>query len=267
MRLVKYILLIVIITLTLSSVISCKHEENIKIVKLGVMDGPEANEWEAAKKIALTRYGLHIKLIRFSNYTLPNEALNNGDIDANAFQHVPFLNAQIKARGYKIIPIANTFLNPIVMYSHKITQLSQLKAGDTIGIPNDPSNEARALLLLQKGNVIKLRQKVSFNATPIDIISNPKRLKIVELPVEQLPRALKDLTAAIITNNFAGAAGLDPHQGLLTEDADSPYMNIIATRPQDKDKQKIKQMIKAFQTPEVIAIAKKVSNNNVVVGW
>lgn len=266
MHFIRYLLFITIISLALG-LASCKSHENTNVIKLGVMEGPEANEWEVAKKIALTRYGLQIKLIKFTDYTLPNEALNNGDIDANAFQHVPFLNAQIKARGYKIIPVANTFLNPIVMYSHKITQLSQLKIGDMIGIPNDPSNEARALLLLQKGNLIKLRSKVGVNATPIDIISNPKQLKFVELPAAQLPRALKDVTAAIITNNFASAADLDPHQGLLIEDAHSPYMNVIVIRTKDKDKQSIRQMIKAFQTPEVITIAKKVSNGNIVVGW
>lgn len=266
MKLIKYVLLIAIIPLVLA-LASCNHHPSTKVIKLGTMEGPEAAEWETAKKIALKRYGLHIKLIKFSSYNLPNEALNSGDLDANAFQHLPFLEAEIKARGYKLIPITKTFLSPTALYSKKITQLSQLKKGDKIGVPNDPSNEARALLLLQKGNLIKLRKGTGVTATPVDIISNPKQLKIVELPADQLPRSLQDLAAAVITNNFATAAGLKLSDGLLIEDIDSPYMNVIVIRPQDKDKKEIKQLVKAFQTPEVIAVAKKVSNGAVVAGW
>ena len=262
----KYILLILIIPLALG-LVACKHHEENNLVKVGIIDGPDTAEWEAAQKVALKNYGLHIKLVKFSNYTLPNEALNDGSLDANAFQHVPFLDAQIKARGYKLVPVAKTFLNPTALYSKKIKKLAELKIGDKIGIPNDPSNEARALLLLQQGKLIKLKKGAGLTATPIDITSNPKHLKIVELPAAQLPRALKDLTAAIINGDYAGPAGLNPKKSLLVEDSDSLYMNIIVTRPQDKDKKKIKELIKSFQSPEVKAVGLKISHGNSVAGW
>ena len=262
----KYIGLILLLPLTLG-LTACKHHEANNIVKVGIIDGPDTTEWEAAQKVALKNYGLEIKLVKFSNYTMPNEALNDGSIDANAFQHVPFLNAQIKARGYKLIPAAKTFLNPIALYSKKITSLSQLKKGDKIGIPNDPSNEARALLLLQQGKLITLKKGADLNATPIDITKNPKQLKIVELPAAQLPRALKDLTAAVINDDYAEPAGLNLKQSLLIESSDSPYMNVIVIRPQDKNKKKIQKLIKAFQSPEVKAVGIKISHGNSIAGW
>jgi len=266
MRIIKYIMLLLIIPLTLG-LTACKPHEKSNVVKVGIIDGPDTVEWEVAQKIALKRYGLHIKLVKFLDYTIPNTALNDGDIDANAFQHLPFLDAQIKARGYKLIPIAKTFVYPIAMYSKKIKKLSQIKNGDEISVPNDPSNEARALLLLQQGKLITLKKGTGVNATPIDIAKNPKHLKIVELPAAQLPRSLKDVTASVINNDFAGPAGLNPKKALLVENADSPYMNIIVIRPQDRNKKKIIEMVKSFQTPEVKAIGKKISNGNSIPGW
>ena len=266
MRIIKFIILLLIIPLSLG-LTACKPHEKDNVVKIGIIDGPDTVEWETAQKIALQRYGLHIQLVKFSDYTLPNEALNSGDIDANAFQHLPFLKAQIKARGYKLIPAAKTFVYPMAMYSKKITQLSQIKKGDKIAVPNDPSNEARALLLLQQGKLITLKKNTNVTATPIDIINNPKHLKIVELPAAQLPRALQDVAAAVINNDFAGPAGLNPKTALLVENADSPYMNIIVIRPQDKNKKKIIEAIKAFQTPEVKAVGKKISNGNAIAGF
>ena len=233
---------------------ACKHHEANNIVKVGIIDGPDTAEWEAAQKVALKNYGLHIKLVKFSNYTMPNEALNDDSIDANAFQHVPFLDAQIKARGYKLVTIAKTFLNPIALYSKKVTSLAQLKKGDKIGIPNDPSNEARALLLLQQGKLITLKKGAGLTATPVDIAKNPKQLKMVELPAAQLPRALKDLTAAVVNDDYAEPASLNPKKSLLVESSDSPYMNVIVVRSQDKNKKKIQELIKSFQSPEVKAV-------------
>lgn len=266
MEKLKYLGLILLIPLLLG-LTSCKRHEANNVVTVGIIDGPDTAEWEAAQKVALTKYDLHIKLVKFSNYTMPNEALNDGNIDANAFQHVPFLDAQIKARGYKLMPVAKTFLNPIALYSKKITSLAQLKPNDKIGVPNDPSNEARALLLLQQGKLITLKKNAGLTATPVDIIKNPKHLKIVELPAAQLPRALKDLTAAVINNDYAQPAGLNSKQALLVESANSPYMNVIVVRPQDKNKKKIKELIKSFQSPEVKAIGLKISHGNSIAGW
>lgn len=268
MKIFKSLLLLLCLFLSISVMTGCsKHKEAANVVKVGIIDGPDTVMWEKAQEIAYRKYGLHIVLVKFSDYVMPNEALNNGDIDANAFQHVPFLNAQIKSRGYKLIPIANTFVYPIAMYSQKIKSIKQLKSGDTIAIPNDPSNEARALLLLQQGGLIKLRKGAGVNATPIDVISNPKNLKFQEINAAQLPRVLPDVAAAIITNDYAGPAGLDPHKALLMENAHSPYMNVIVIRPSEKNEKKIIEMVKAFQTPEVKAITLKISKGNAIAGW
>jgi D-methionine transport system substrate-binding protein len=268
MKLTKIITGSILLALSAMSLIGChSHKEANDVVKVGIIDGPDTVLWEAAQKNALQKYGLHIELVKFSDYVLPNEALNSGDIDANAFQHVPFLDEQIKSRGYKLIPIAKTFVYPIAMYSQKIKSIKQLKTGDTIAIPNDPSNEARALLLLQQGHLVTLRKNADINATPADIASNPKKLVIKEIDAAQLPRVLPDVTAAIINNDYAGPAGLTPKTALLIENANSPYINVIVIRPNEKGKKKITEMIAAFQTPEVKALSKKISHGNAIAGW
>ena len=247
----------------------CQTKEKKDVVTVGIIDGPDTAEWDAAKKVALKKYNLNIKLVMFSDYTLPNEALNNGEIDANAFQHVPYLDAQIKSRGYKnIVAVAKTFLYPMAMYSNKITKLSEIKAGDKIAVPNDPSNESRALLLLQKSGLITLKKGVGVNATVVDIVKrNPADLKIIELPGAQLPRSLSDVTAAIINNDFAQPAGLNPNKAIVVESADSPYMNVIAVRKQNQNDKKIQEMIRSFQTPEVKSLTYRISDGNAVAGW
>ena len=267
MKTIKYIVILTCLCFGLSMLASCKQKEAANVVKVGIIDGPDTVLWQAAQTIALKKYGLHIQLVKFSDYVMPNEALNNGDIDANAFQHVPFLNAQIKSRGYKLIPIAKTFVYPIAMYSHKIKSIKQLKIGDIIAIPNDPSNESRALLLLQQGHLITLRKGAGVNATPIDVVSNPKKLTFQEINAAQLPRVLSDVAAAIITNDYAGPAGLNPQTALIVENANSPYMNVIVIRPADKNNKKIKEIVAAFQTPTVKALSIKISKGNAVAGW
>jgi D-methionine transport system substrate-binding protein len=259
----------VVFTLAFSAMglISCKHSDSANTVKIGIIDGPDAPLWESAQKTALEKYKLNIVLVKFSDYNMPNEALNSGDIDANAFQHVPFLNAQIAAHGYKLVPVANTFVFPVALYSSKITKLSQITDGAKIAIPNDPSNEARALLLLQRAGLITLKTGKGVNATVIDIINNPRHLKVLELDAAQLPRVLSDVTGAIINNDYAEPAGLNPKSALLVEDSHSPYMNIIVVRTQDKDSVKIQEAIKSFQTPEVKALSQKIYNGNSVAGW
>ncbi len=268
MKIFKHIIILICLVLSISLLASCgKTKEAANVVSVGIIDGPLTPTWEVAQKIALKKYGLHIKLVKFSDYTLPNVALNDGDIDANSFQHIPFLNDKIKARGFKLIPIATTFTFPIAMYSKKLTSLTQIKSGSKIAIPNDPSNESRALLLLQKANLITLRKGAGVTATPIDIIKNPKNLKLIELAAAQLPRVLQDVTAAIITNDYAGPAGLNPNKALLVESKDSPYMNVIVIRPDEKNSKKIKEMIAAFQTPAVKATALKVSHGVAIAGF
>ncbi len=233
-----------------------KHDPNI--VKVGVIAGPETELMQVAAEVAKKRYGLTVKPVIFSDYVMPNEALNNGNLDANAFQHKPYLDAQIQSRGYKITAIGKTFIYPMGLYSKKIKTLSQLPNNAKVGIPNDPSNEARALLLLQKAKLIQLKKGITITATPQDIVSNPKKLQFIELDAAQLPRSLGDITIAAINTNYAVPAGLSPAKdALLSEGADSPYVNIIAVQEKDKDKKQLLELVKAFQSPAVIKKAKQ----------
>ncbi|HEY0257205.1 MAG TPA: MetQ/NlpA family ABC transporter substrate-binding protein, partial [Candidatus Methylacidiphilales bacterium] len=157
-------------------------------IRIGATGGPHAEILEQVKTLA-AKEGLELKIIEFDDYQLPNAALVNGDLDANSFQHQPFLDAQVKDRGYPLTSIAKTVIFPIGLYSKKIKALDALKDGDKIAIPNDPTNGGRVLLLLQSNGLIKLNPDAGIKASPLDIVENPKKLKIVELPAAQLPRS------------------------------------------------------------------------------
>lgn len=222
------------------------------------------------KKVAKDKYNLDVELIPFNDYVVPNEALTNGDIDANAFQHLPYLAEQSKQRGYHLVPVGNTFVYPIIAYSKKIKNISQLQEGNTVVIPNDPTNGGRSLLLLQKGGLLKLRQGVGLLPKVTDITENPKQLKIMEIEGAQIPRVLddRDVVVGIINNNFAAQAGLDSEkQGILIEDKDSPYVNLVVARQDNKNSQKVKNFVKAYQSPEVEKKAKEIFKGGAVKGW
>jgi D-methionine transport system substrate-binding protein len=239
-------------------------------LKVGIVSGPEQDIAETAKKVAKERYGLDVELVSFNDYVVPNEALNQGDIDANAFQHQPYLDEQSKQRGYRLAIAGKTFVYPIVAYSRKIKSIDELQPGNTIVIPNDPTNGGRALLLLQKQGLIKLREGVGILPKVTDISENPKNIKILELEAPQLPRVLddKEVYIAIINNNFAAQAKLDPvKEGLFREDKDSPYVNLIVTRADNAGDERIKKFVQAYQSPEVEQAAKEIFRDGAVKGW
>ncbi|MFP3597154.1 methionine ABC transporter substrate-binding lipoprotein MetQ [Chryseobacterium sp. SIMBA_029] len=239
-------------------------------IKVGITSGPEQEIAETAKKVAKEKYNLEVELVSFNDYVVPNEALNNGDIDANAFQHKLYLEEQSKQRGYKLAAVGNTFLYPIVAYSKKIKKISELKNGSTVVIPNDPTNGGRSLLLLQKNGLLKLKDNVGLLPKVTDIAENPKQLKIVEIEAPQLPRVLddKEVVIAIINNNFAAQAGLDANQfGIFKEDKNSPYVNLIVAREDNKNAEKVKNFVKAYQSDEVLKKAEEVFKGGAVKGW
>ncbi len=239
-------------------------------IKVGIESGLECKMAEVAQKIAKEKYGLTVELIQFSDYVMPNVALSQGDIDVNAFQHKPYLDVQSKERGYKFAIVGNTFVYPIAGYSKKIKKLDQLKDGSTIVIPNDPTNEGRSLLLLQKQGLIKLREGIGILPNVSDIVSNPKKLKIVELEAPQLTRALDDesVAIAIINSNFSAQAGLMANRdGIFVEDKESPYVNLIVARMENKDEDKVKKFVKAYQSPEVAQAAEKEFKGGAIKGW
>jgi len=238
-----------------------------KVIKVGTISGPDAQIWQVVQKVA-KREGLNVKVIEFNDYVQPNAALDAGDLDANSFQHQPYLDSQVKQRGYKIVNAGLTYISPLGVYSKKLKSLKDLQQGAKVAVPNDPSNENRALLLLQSQGVIKLKAGAGTNgsnATALDVAENPKKIKLVELDAAQLPRTLADVDAAAINTNFALAAGLQPTKDAIAlEDVHSPYANLIAVRAKDKDQQWVKKLVAAYQSDDVRQFLKSEFKGSVV---
>lgn len=246
------------------------QSRNKEAIRIGVESGPEYEVALAAQKVAKERYDLDVELVSFNDYVMPNEALHQGDIDANVFQNKPYLDVQAKQRDYKFAILGNTFVFPLAGYSRKIKKTTELANGSTIVIPNDPTNGGRALLLLQNAGLIRLKPGVGLLPTVNDIAGNPKGLKILELEAPQLPRALDDnnVDVAVINNTFAAPAGLVANRdGLFVEDKDSPYVNIIVSRQDNKEDPRLKKFVESYQSDEVAKTAEKVFKGGAVKGW
>lgn len=244
-----------------------KTADNNKI-KLGVIAGAESQVAEVAKKVAKEKYNLDVELVTFTDYVTPNAALDDGSIDINAFQHKPYLDAQIADRGYKLAIAGNTFVYPIAGYSKTIKSVDEVKESDRIAVPNDPTNLGRSLLLLQQQGLITLKDGAGLKATVGDIVKNPKNLEIVELDAAQLPRSLDDVTIAIINNTFASQLDLSPDKdGIFVEDKESPYVNLIVAREDNVNSENVKNFVKAYQTDEVYQAAYKIFKGSIVKGW
>jgi len=238
-----------------------------KPIKVGVTGGPHAQIFEVVKKVA-ERDGLKIQVLEFSDYVQPNAALSAGDLDANSYQHKPYLDAQIKDRGYKFASVAYTVNFPMGIYSKRVRKLADLKDGARFGIPNDPTNGGRGLLLLQDQGLIKLKPGAGLKATPLDVVENPRKIKFVELDAAQLPRSLDDLDASAINTNFALSAGLNPQKDAIAqESAKSPYVNILVVREQDKDKAWVAKLVKAYQSDEVKQFIQTEFKGSVLAGF
>jgi len=195
----KKLSLCILLTLLSCVLCSCDHKSSSAALKVGVIAGPESELMDVAKQVAQKRYHLNVEVVVFTDYSMPNEALNAGNIDANMFQHRPYLNAQIAQHGYKIAALGNGFIYPMSIFSKKFKSLSSLPMDAKVGIPNDPSNEARALLLLANQKLITLNNSSSPTLDLSNIKTNPKQIHFTEMDAAQLPRALDDLDAAAIT--------------------------------------------------------------------
>ena len=238
-----------------------------KVLKVGVTAGPHAEIMDIVKKVA-EKDGLKIEVVEFNDYIQPNVALNQGDIDVNSFQHKPYLDNIIKDRKYDLISVAKTVIFPMAIYSTKFKNIADIPQGAMVAIPNDPTNGGRALLLLEKINVIKLKPGAGLNAAVTDIIENPKNIIIKELDAAQIPRSLADIDVAAINTNYAVTAGLVPTKdSIAIEDINSPYANIIAVKTKDKDDPLIQKLIKAYQSDEVKAFIQEHFKGSVSVGW
>src|SRR5690625_3754391 len=230
---------------------STQAAADTKTIKMGVTPGPHAQIMEVVKGIAADR-GLDIQILEFSDYVQPNAALDAGDLDANSYQHEPYLQQQIQDRGYRLVSAAPTVIYPLGLYSNKIDDIDAIEDRASIAIPNDPSNGGRALMLLEETGLLTLKEGVGAEATLLDVVDNPKNLRIVELDAAQLPRSLDDVALAAINTNFAMEAGLVPvEDALVLESADSPYANLIVVREEDKDADWVKTLIESYHNPEV----------------
>ena len=235
-------------------------------IKIGVTPGPHAQVLEIVKPIAAKK-GLDIQIIEFSDYVIPNTALDAGEIQANSFQHQPYLDNQKKDRGFKIESVAATLNFPLGIYSKNHKSFADVPAGATIAIQNDPTNGGRSLLLLQANGVIKVKPEAGLKPSVADIIENPKKLKIIEVEAAQAPRSLDDVDAASINTNYATQAGLTLNDAILKEDAKGPYVNVIAVRSVDKDKPWVKTLVESYHTPEVKAFVQEKFKGAVLPSW
>ncbi len=247
--------------------IAASAQAQDKPLKIGVTAGPHAQILEQVKKVA-EKDGLKIQIVEFSDYVQPNAALSAGDLDANSYQHKPYLDQQVKDRGYKLVSVGYTVNFPIGIYSKKVKRLDELKEGARVGIPNDPTNGGRVLLVLQDQGLIKLRPEAGLKATPLDVVGNPKKIRFVELDAAQLPRSLDDLDASAINTNYALSAGLNPGKDAIAQESPkSPYVNLIAVREQDKDKPWVATFVKAYHSEPVREFIKTEFKGSVLAGF
>jgi D-methionine transport system substrate-binding protein len=255
-----------VLVIILSLILSACSKPDPNTLTVGTIAGPETELVKVAQTVAKNQYGLIIKIIEFSDYNLPNEALRDGTLDANVYQHLPYLTAASKAHGYDFDVIGKTFVYPTGLYSNKFKTLAELPNNALIALPNDPSNEARALLLLQKAQLITL--KTSDSTTLSSIASNPKQLRFKELDAAQLPRVLADVDAAVINTTFAIPAGLKPSaDALVIEDKDSPYANVIVVRHDNDNQARLDLFVKALNSQDVKQKAHALFGDAAIVAW
>jgi len=257
-----------IFTLGLSA--GCGQQSAPKVekpLKVGVTAGPHAEIMDVVKKVA-EKNGLKIEVVEFNDYIQPNVALSQGDIDINSFQHQPYLDNVIKDRKYDLTSVGKTVIFPMGIYSTKIKNITDLPQGAIVAVPNDPTNGGRALLLLEKVGLIKLKPGAGLKAAVTDIIENPKNIVIKELDAAQIPRSLADIDIAAINTNYAITAGLVPTKDAIAiEDINSPYANILAVQTKDKENPAVQKFIKAYQSEEVKAFIQEHFKGSVAVGW
>jgi len=243
----RTIVLLAILTIVFVGTVQAQDEQ----LSIGATPVPHSEILNFIKD-DLAKEGIKLEIVEFTDYVTPNIALNDGSIDANFFQHVPYLKQFNEDRGLNLVSAIKVHVEPIGLYSNKYKSLDEIPEGAPIAIPNDPSNEGRALILLHNNGVITLDDPTNLNATPMDIAKNPKNLKFKELEAAQLPRVLPDVAAAVINTNYALEADLNPlEDAIIMEGSDSPYVNVIAVQKGDEGSEKIKTLKKIIQSKKV----------------
>ena len=261
MKIKKQLLISLSIFVILSSFmailfISCSNENKDSIiVKIGHVGESDRAIWKPIQE-KLSKEGITVELVSFADYSMPNQALNDGDIDLNAFQHHAYFYNETNTKGYNLSIIGLTFISAMNIYSQKISNVNEVKRGDKIAIPNDPSNGGRALKVLEAAGLIKLKDKSVANPIVKDIIDNPLNLEIIEVDAGSIYRLLPDVACAVINCNFALSFGLNPSQDAIFQDnptnySGNGYINIIVARTEYKDNEILKKIVNAYQSDEV----------------
>ena len=221
------------------------------VLKVGATPVPHAEILNEIKPL-LAKDGIDLQIIEFTDYVKPNLSLNDKEIDANFFQHEPYLKKFAADRKLDLVNLVAVHIEPMGVYSKKLKDIKSVPDGAKVAIPNDPTNGGRALNILAIAGLIKLKDGVGISATVGDIVENPKNLKITEAEAAMLPRTLDDVDLAVINSNFAMEAKLNPTKdALFIEPKDSPYANIVAVRKGDENRKEIQALKKALTSPEV----------------
>ncbi|MFT9817343.1 MetQ/NlpA family ABC transporter substrate-binding protein [Lysinibacillus sp. NPDC056185] len=260
-----------------AALVGCGTKENSKDsqnkainenkIVVGVTSGPHEQIAEVVAKVAKEN-GLEVEVKSFSDYVLPNTSLAEGDLDVNSYQHKPFLETFNKDHNTDLVPVGKTILNPLGIYSEKYKSFDDVPDGATFGLPNDPTNGARALFVLQEAGYIKLKDGADLTASIRDVEENKKNLKFIELEAAQIPKQLSEVDVAAINTNFALDAGINPKKdSILLESTDSPYVNYIVVRAENKDDPTIKKFVEAYQSDEVRNFIEEEFQGSVIPSW
>ena len=262
----KAILIALVLAAAFAAFASAAPEKSATKITVGATPEPHA---EMLNLIVddLAAKGITLVVQEFTDYVTPNEAVESGEIDANFFQHIPYLESFNSERGFHLVNAGGIHIEPLALYSKKYKALADLPNGAKIAIPNDPTNEGRALLLLASAGLITLADSNNLESTPIDITSNAKNLSFVEVEAASLPRVLDDVDAAVINGNYAIPAGLSAAKdGLVVEGANSPYVNVIAVKAGNENNAAIIELVKALQSDKIKNwVAEKYPNGEVVI--
>ena len=268
----KKLIVILLSVLCLLSLCACapKSAAEGKTVKLGLV-GEGSEQWQPVVD-ALKKEGVTLELVTFADYQMPNQALEDGEIDLNSFQHYAFFNNQVADKGYDLSAIGETIIAPLGLYSQKVTDVAEIGAGAKLVIPNDATNGGRALKLLEAAGLLTIDPAAGYTPTVKDITDNPLELEIVEVEAANTPSLLPDADAAVINGGHAVDNGLLPSEDAIflesvEEGADNPYINIIAARTEDKDDVLLNHIVALYQSDEVKQIIEEQYKGSYLTVW
>lgn len=275
MKKTKKVIFSILFVLSIFTLTACggngakSDEKKTEVVKLGVV-GDDTRVWDSVKD-RLKKDNIDLQIVKFTDYTQPNSALNEGELDLNSFQHQIFLDSYNKDSGTDLVSIGETVIAPLGIYSEKIKDVKELKDKDIVAIPNDVTNGGRALLLLQTAGLIKVDPAAKQTPTVKDITENKLNLEIKELDAAQTARALADTSISLINSGMAVDAGLIPNKDAIflepIDDTSKPYINIIVANAKDKDNKTYKKIVEAYQSPETIKVIEETSKGSSIPVW